>query len=186
MLKHALRIAALLAQCALPYTAHASTTGTQEEETDFVALMFPGCTPTRCIIKWNTGGRMPFFEFALAQMQQRHIRHIMVDGVCVSACVHVLDQAQLRGIRVCLTPIAVLGFHKGSIFAKDRFGNAKLHDDGTMMTARYFNPTHSAAITRWVKRHGGYPIAKTFDSSLKMRAEDAVGIFPLCSAQDLR
>ena len=178
-----LRIVAILATCVLSCGARANA---QEEETDFVDLLFPGCTVERCVIKWNMGGRMPLFEFALDQMQRRNIRHIMLDDACGSACAYVFDYAQAHGIDVCMTPIAVLAFHKGSNYAKDRSGNAVRDSNGHMVTASYYDPVHTPKVARWIRKHGGYPIAKTYDGMLKMRAEQAAGIFRLCTPADIR
>ncbi len=70
-----------------------------------------GCPGDPCIIKRSPGGEVFRFEAAIAAIQSGARKHIVIDGICASACVRVPTELPRR---TCLTEHARLLFHRGT------------------------------------------------------------------------
>ncbi len=92
-----------------------------------------------CIVKDNPGGSIYLFQLAADKVLAGARKQVIIDGQCRSSCAFFADKARAR---VCVTPRAVMGFHKGTVGDDERL-RITLH--------------HSQDIERWVMRHGGYP-----------------------------
>lgn len=155
------------------------------EERDYLSTLFPGCGPVRCVVKFNMGGSLLYFDLALEQMAQRHVRLIVIDGPCASSCAHLVDFAKLYGIDTCITAVGELGFHKGTIYKTNRFGDVLIDADGIGIFDHYFDPPQTPKVLRWIKKRHGFPISNTFATSLRLNASNAHGTFRICGPDDM-
>lgn len=105
-----------------------------------------GCEGDPCVVKFNPGGEVSSFK-AAAREVKRTGRRVVIDGPCMSACAIFADVARSR---VCVTPNARMGFHKGYILAQPMAG-------GPARFVGRFNPSHSGDITGWLQKRGGFP-----------------------------
>lgn len=111
-----------------------------------------------CIVNDNPGGNVYLFQLAADQVLAGARERVVIDGLCASACAYFADKARDR---VCITPRAIMGFHKGKVADDDRV-RITLH--------------HSPDIEQWVMRRGGYPSV----GYLEMKFADAKKFWPVC------
>ena len=157
------------------------------EGADIASSYFPGCGKERCVIKYNGGGIPLMYEVATIELIQEGVRHIVIDGPCISECALVLDQIRFKGVDVCMTATGVLGFHKGT---KYRRTNVRIGSDGEedfdLVPKSHFDPQQTPKVMRWVRSHGGFPLADNFKNMLHLTLENSRGIFRSCTADDIR
>jgi hypothetical protein len=125
---------------------------------DIVSDIFGDCGEP-CVIRESGGGFVPLFMKAREQ--------VIIDGACASACVLFADYARSK---ICVTPWAVFGFHKGTHY------NLATLSYGLPSSTLRFDPPHSGDIDGWVKVRGGYP----YDGILWMSATEAVRFWRPC------
>jgi hypothetical protein len=109
------------------------------------------------------------FRAAAEAVRQGNVRRqIVVDGPWASACVLFADVVRSR---VCITPRAWFGFHKGTTHQ-------------LLWTPQYliavqrnrFDPSHSPDIDAWVRARKGYPATGV----LRMPFKEARRFWPVC------
>lgn len=154
---------------------------------DIASSYFPGCGKTRCVIKHNDGGIPLMYEVAKIELIRKGVRHIVIDGPCISQCALVLDWIRFDGVDVCMTATGVLGLHKGT---KYRRINVRITSNGEedfdLVPKSHFDPQHTPKVMRWVRSRGGFPLADDFKNMLHLTLENSRGIFRTCTANDIR
>lgn len=80
--------------------------------------------------------------------------HIIIDGICSSACTLVLGI--VPHARICVTPNAVLGFHAAW---RPGFLGFQIINDPATRTLWNFYP---ASIRQWISRNGGLGLATIY------------------------
>ena len=154
---------------------------------DVASSYFPGCEKKRCVIKYNDGGIPLIYEVAKIELIQKGVRHMVIDGPCISMCALVLDWIRFQGVDVCMTATGVLGLHKGT---KYRRINVRITSNGEedfdLVPKSYFDPQQTPKVMRWVRSHGGFPLADNFKNMLHLTLENSKGIFRACTANDIR
>ena len=103
-----------------------------------------------CVIRSCPGGNVKIFNAAASAVLHGNVRRtIVVDGQWTSACVLFADMARER---VCITPRARFGFHKGTT-------HQLFFTPGYIVAVEKgrFDPAHSSDIERWVRARKGYP-----------------------------
>ena len=154
---------------------------------EIASSYFPGCEKESCVIKYNGGGIPLMYEIATIELIQKGVRHIVIDGPCISECALVLDRIRFKGVDVCMTATGVLGFHKGT---KYRRTNVRIGSDGEedfdLVLKSHFDPQQTPKVMRWVRSHGGFPLADNFKNMLHLTLENSRGIFRSCTADDIR
>jgi hypothetical protein len=118
-----------------------------------------------CVVFNSIGGE---FEGHMRQARefQKRLTRIIIRGKCESMCTVVVD---LNRERVCVTPEAILGFHKGTT----------RWDDGMAMR---FDFIYSQDIARWISASGGLPMR----GMLEMKWPTTNRFFRQCETGDLR
>lgn len=118
---------------------------------DFVADVV-GCQSDPCVIIDNPGGGLARFEEAAEAIRQGARTRIIVAGWCASACTVLLDWVREK---VCLSPQAVLGFHRGTRF------QLEYADQGArfpyVIAREHFDIEYSPPIKKWIEEQGGLP-----------------------------
>lgn len=123
--------------------------------------MGPSCVVGRpCVIRKDLGGYVVVYKDLARKIVENRIE-LRIDGVCASACTILADQARPW---VCVTPRAVLKFHK----SKDLAGPTK---------GRRSQVGFSPAVERWIAIRGGLPS----DGLLVMSYAQARQLWPECS-----
>jgi hypothetical protein len=113
----------------------------------------PNCSRTTCTVRHNPGGDIELFKRAASELVTEG-KHLVIDGVCASACVILADIARRN---TCLTPSAKMQVHQAMVV---RFTDRAVGSGGRNPVAelvRREDPPHSPDIDRWVRSHGGYP-----------------------------
>jgi hypothetical protein len=148
---------------------------------------FPGCEKTRCVIKHNGGGIPLMYEVAKIELIRKGVRHIVIDGPCISECAVVLDWIRFEGVDVCMTATGVLGLHKGTKYRRINVRTTSNGDeDFDLVPKSHFDPQQTWKVMRWVRRRGGFPLADNFKDMLHLTLENSRGIFRACTANDIR
>ncbi len=127
-----------------------------ERRFDPVAMALNCADP--CVVKDNPGGSIYLFQMAADSVLAGARKQVVVDGLCGSSCAFFADKARAR---VCVTPRAVMAFHKGMV-GDDKRLRITLH--------------HSNDIEQWVMKHGGYPS----NGMLEMRFAEAKKFWRVC------
>jgi hypothetical protein len=136
-------------------------------EAAFQAAFGPCGEP--CVIRSCPGGNVKLFTAAADAVRYGNVRRsIVVDGPWASACVLFADIVRSR---VCITPRARFGFHKGTThqlyFTPDYI---------IAVEKNRFDPVHSPDIEAWVRARKGYPAR----GLLVMPFRDAQRFWPVC------
>jgi hypothetical protein len=136
-------------------------------EAAFQAAFGPCGDP--CVIRSCPGGNVAVFRAAAQAVAYGNVRsRIVVDGPWASACALFADVMRSR---VCITPRASFGFHKGTTH------QLYFTPDYVVAVERNrFDPTHSPDIDRWVRARKGYPAR----GMLKMSFHEARRFWPVC------
>jgi hypothetical protein len=171
----------------LSVAAHGMAADDIAEGGNIASTYFPGCGKERCVIKYDGGGIPLMYEVAKIELIQKGVRQIVIDGRCISTCALVLDWIRFEGVDVCMTATGILGFHKGT---KYRRINVRTTSDGKedydLVPKSYFDPQQTPKVMRWVRSHGGFPLADDFENMLHLTLENSRGIFRACTANDIR
>lgn len=144
---------------------------TGSAKADIVADVL-GCKDDPCVIAYNPGGAIKVFEAAAKAIAKGARTRVVVDGWCISACTIALDKVRDR---VCVTPRAKLGFHRGTEY-KLKYLNTDRSSYQTV--TNLFDISYSPDINRWIHGRGGLP---KDGSLITMGAGTAQTIWPICS-----
>ena len=154
---------------------------------DIASSYFPGCSKERCVIKYDGGGIPLMYEVATIELIQKGVRHIVIDGPCISSCALVLDWIRFKGVDVCMTATGALGLHKGTKYRRTNVRTSSNgEEDFDLVPKSYFDPQQTPKVMRWVRSHGGFPLADDFENMLHLTLENSRGIFRACTAKDIR
>jgi len=156
--------------------------GAGTDDMEVIQKAFPGCMQTRCVVDENLGGHDEDFEPALeALLRKVLLVPLIINGSCHSWCALAADMLNVNDPRlVCVTPKAVLEFHKG-------YTLEWVVEEGRIveLTYDFEDPPHSVPVLEWVNGKGGFPIALWDTDMLKMPFEDASKIWRTCTPEEM-
>jgi len=121
-----------------------------------------------CFIRYNEGGYVAV-ALEVADQIVRNDKHLIIDGVCASACVLLADKARPN---VCITKRALMSLHEGEM---------QVEVWGFSIYSWPVTLPHSKDIDIWVKERGGYPKTKKLEKFLHMPYEDAKQFWKTCA-----
>ena len=99
-----------------------------------------GCQGNPCVVRFSAGGEIGSFKAAAREIN-RTGRRVIIDGLCLSACAVLADEA--RG-RVCVTPKARFGFHKGYVLRLPKADlDADIHSVRIALVMKLGEPEHA-------------------------------------------
>ena len=124
----------------------------------FCALAYGVAFAETIDVSDNHGGDTSVYQQKWAALS-KHGANVRIVGSCISACTILLRY--FSGSRICVTPAAALGFHRG-------------RDDRSM--ARMWG-AYSPALRRWIEQQGGLPQNHAF---IWLRAPEIYRFFHKC------
>jgi hypothetical protein len=176
-----------LGQRYLSVVAHGMAADDIAEGGHIASTYFPGCGKERCVIKYDAGGIPLMYEVAKIELIQKGVRHIVIDGPCISTCALALDWIRFEGVDVCMTAAGALGFHKGTKYRRINVRTSSGGgEDFDLVPKSYFDPQQTPKVMRWVRSHGGFPLADDFENMLHLTLKNSRGVFRACTANDIR
>jgi len=135
-----------------------------------------GCKGNPCIVTYSPGGTIKMFEEAAEAIRNGARELVVIEGPCMSACTILIDMVPEK---VCLKPLAKLGFHRGSGPTLKYLNEMPLY---WYTVWERFDISYSPKVQEWINSQGGLPKDGTF---IYMTTSAARTIWKTCSSQQV-